>query len=93
MKGEMTIEVLAMAIIAVITIATIYVMFTQKTEPPSTSLPEKSVECETSTDCVGSTNGKICIRTGNPLPSRFCGCLINDDCIGSSVCGDDNLCH
>ena len=52
------------------------------------------VECMSSKDCQSSTRGSACIMVYPDNYESFCGCTVNEDCLGkkSGVCGYDNRC-
>lgn len=95
MKGDMSIEMLAMVVVAVLIISVVYLWFSGEAEIEQASDSGfKSAICKTNLDCINSNEaqGKVCMRSGTPLASIFCGCWDSSDC-KSGQCGDDNKCY
>ncbi len=93
-KGAMLIEVLLMAIMAVIMVAVLFNLFFTEPQTRETGYRVATGECDTNADCTGDINGEICMETGSPTPTRFCGCFDTSDCpVSGHRCGVDNKCH
>ena len=77
MKG-FVLEVLQMAIVAVLTVSVIYFWFSGKGRVEPAPLTYVEVECKSHVECTGNSNGRNCLSVSDS--PTFCGCIDDSEC-------------
>jgi hypothetical protein len=78
MAKGFVLEVLQMAIVAILCVSVIYFWFSGKGRVEPAPLTYTTVECKSHVDCTGNSNGPDCIS--NFDSPTFCGCLDDSEC-------------
>lgn len=86
MAKGFVLEVLQMAIIAVLTVSVLYFWFSGQGKVEPAPINYVQVECKTHVDCTGNPEGPDCLTVYDS--PTFCGCLDDTEC-GTGKCVED----